>query len=127
VQPIGQLMMRTRRSFAIATASCAWWRPAAPPWSEADALQLRDAVHDGGDLEPELGLDVTQLDLGVLHGVVQEAATMVVSSSPMSATMRATANGWLMYGLAGTFRCCPGVRRRRHLVGRTTSAVDAFG
>ena len=42
------------------------------PGVELDALELGDAVDDGGDLRPEVLLHVAERDLGVLDRVVEE-------------------------------------------------------
>jgi hypothetical protein len=62
---------------------------------ELQAVELGDAVDDRGDLVAELLGQPLGRDPGVLDGVVQQGAAMVGSSRPKSATMPATAMGWV--------------------------------
>ena len=63
---------------------------------EPDALELGDPVDDLRHLGAEVALDVGERDLGVLDRVVQQRGGDEMSSRPMSATIVATAIGWLM-------------------------------
>src|SRR3546814_19614958 len=42
---------------------------------ELDAIELGDAVDDGGDVGTEVGFEVAQVETGVLHGVVQQGGS----------------------------------------------------
>ena len=63
---------------------------------ELQPVELGDPVDDGGDLGPELLGDVVEGEPGVLDGVVEEGRGHRPGVEPRSATMVATATGWVM-------------------------------
>ena len=90
------LMTSTRQSLAIATSIL---RTVAACWASFESKCSRSSLVTpstiAGDLRAELLLDLGEADPGVLDRVVQERGRRDRGSRPSSATMIATASGWV--------------------------------
>src|SRR6516165_476420 len=121
------LMMRTRRSFAIATSIL---RMVAACCSSFESKRRRSSLVTPSTISA-ISVPKSRSTSPTVTAVsstesCRRAAARVVSSSPVSATMLATASGWLMYFSPDT-RYWPSWAWAATSKARTIVAVEALG